>query len=583
MSAEYLGIDRCPKLYSLRDGLRYAQRDQSWLRDEFNAVGKVVMEICDSEPASAGKELLIESAVKATGSLCSDGCNVILRNECRSIRERCQQRIQRIGLVVNAGLFDSVAEAEPELGAVEPFCPAGSDEIIGKRCTWGGSEAEDRVVFNSGPQGIMQAVPHISVDLESRTVVHSVYDRFRKSRRRRVTALVFVFESYKSDGMRIDAVIGLSVKHVTTGGVEVLIGIGPRKLEFCSPTYTVSVGSSDSDRSSNVQVAENRAVVRNPGRGVIGELAAQPQAAVPQQVVPPVCELIFQRDTHKRVLGFLHRVVRDSVQIKFLSNGAAINVLARLHGAELIVVDVGVAADFRDVPGMLHRKVRAGTRNMLHEPAMTEEELAGSLQVGLDLAATAHREGRALIAVGEMGIGNTTAASAITAALTERPIAAVTGKGTGLDAQRHAHKVRVLESIMEKHFGGGPVDISAAPLQILRRVGGLEISAMTGMVLGAAAHRIGVVADGFISTSAAALAYAIAPSVRDYLFAGHRSDEPGHRFLHEYIGLQPILSIDMRLGEGTGAVLAMPVIESAVRLYEEMATFASAGVSGARA
>lgn len=269
--------------------------------------------------------------------------------------------------------------------------------------------------------------------------------------------------------------------------------------------------------------------------------------------------------------------VTQQMVLNFLSNGAAINVLARLHGAELVVVDVGVEADFGGIPGMLHRKVRAGTRNMLHGPAMTEEELSRALQVGLDLAVTAHREGRALIAVGEMGIGNTTAASAITAALTGQPVSSVTGKGTGLTPRAYEHKVFVLESIMKKHFATAP----AAPLNILRCVGGLEIAAMTGMVLGAAMHRTAVVVDGFICTSAAALAYAIEPRVKEYLFAGHRSAEPGHRFLHEYIGLEPVLSLDMRLGEGTGAVLAMPIIESAVRLYEEMATFASSGVSEA--
>jgi nicotinate-nucleotide--dimethylbenzimidazole phosphoribosyltransferase len=321
--------------------------------------------------------------------------------------------------------------------------------------------------------------------------------------------------------------------------------------------------------------------------GRLEEIAARMVAIRQQEVLGQLnkAAYVFAADhgiTAEGVSAYPSEVTHQMV-LNFLSNGAAINVLARLHGAELIVVDVGVAADFRDVPGMLHRKVRAGTRNMLHEPAMTEEELAGSLQVGLDLAGAAHREGRALIAIGEMGIGNTTAASAVTAALTRQPVGAVTGKGTGLDTERHAHKVRVLEAVIEKHFASGTAAVRATPLEILQRVGGLEIAAMTGMVLGAARHRIAVLADGFISTSAAALACAIAPRVKDYLFAGHRSEEPGHRFLHEYIGLEPILSLDMRLGEGTGAVLAMPVIESAVRLYEEMATFASAGVSVAKA
>jgi nicotinate-nucleotide--dimethylbenzimidazole phosphoribosyltransferase len=321
--------------------------------------------------------------------------------------------------------------------------------------------------------------------------------------------------------------------------------------------------------------------------GRLEDIAARMVAIREQEGVAPLnkAAYIFAADhgiTAEGVSAYPKEVTHQMV-LNFLSNGAAINVLARLHGADLVVVDLGVAADFANVPGMLHRKVRAGTRNMLHEAVMTEQELDQSLQVGLDLAAAANREGRSLIAIGEMGIGNTTAASAITAALTQRPVAAVTGKGTGLDPQRHAHKVQVLESVMEKRFGRGSGNPGPTPLQILQCVGGLEISAMTGMILGAASHRIAVVADGFISTSAAALAYAIAPAVRDYVFAGHRSEEPGHRFLHEFIGVEPILSLEMRLGEGTGAVLAMPIIESAVRLYQEMATFASAGVSVANA
>jgi nicotinate-nucleotide--dimethylbenzimidazole phosphoribosyltransferase len=317
--------------------------------------------------------------------------------------------------------------------------------------------------------------------------------------------------------------------------------------------------------------------------GRLEQIAARMAAIREQESIGPLNKAVyvFAADhgiTAEGVSAYPSEVTHQMV-LNFLSNGAAINVLARLHGAELFVVDVGVAADFRDVPGMLHCKVRAGTRNMLHEPAMTEEEVARALNVGLDLAAKADQEGRALIAVGEMGIGNTTAASAITAALTQLPLATVTGKGTGLHPQGYAHKIQVLESILEKHFGAGQQSPVVTPLEILRRVGGLEVAAMTGMVLGAALHRIPVIADGFISTSGAALAYVMAPAVREYLFAGHRSQEPGHRFLLEFIGIEPILTLDMRLGEGTGAVLAMPIIESAVRLYEEIATFASAGVS----
>jgi nicotinate-nucleotide--dimethylbenzimidazole phosphoribosyltransferase len=281
------------------------------------------------------------------------------------------------------------------------------------------------------------------------------------------------------------------------------------------------------------------------------------------------------------VSAYPKEVTRQMV-LNFLQQGAAINVLASLHDADLTIVDVGVDADFGDLPGLVQRKVRSGTRNMLHEPAMTEEEMLQALQVGLQLATGAHEKGQTLIAVGEMGIGNTTSASAITAVLTRQAPAAVTGKGAGLEKSALEYKIHVVDAILRKHFGENPYVSEAPPLEVLRRVGGLEIAAMVGMVVGATRYRIPVVTDGFISTVAAALAYALEPRVREYLFAGHRSEEPGHRFLLEYLDLEPILTLNMRLGEGTGAVLAMPIIESALRLYSDMATFASAGVSGAK-
>jgi len=281
------------------------------------------------------------------------------------------------------------------------------------------------------------------------------------------------------------------------------------------------------------------------------------------------------------VSAYPKEVTRQMV-LNFLQQGAAINVLANLHETELTIVDVGVDAAFGDLPGLLHRKVRSGTRNMLHEPAMSEEEMLQALQVGLQLATSAQQKGQTLIAAGEMGIGNTTSASAITAVLTRQAPAAVTGAGAGLEKSAQDHKVRVVDAILRKHFAENLTASQVSPLEVLRCVGGLEIAAMVGLVLGAARYRIPIVTDGFISTAAAALAYAVEPRVKDYLFAGHRSEEPGHRFLLEYLRLDPILTLNMRLGEGTGAVLAMPIIESALRLYTEMATFASAGVSEAR-
>lgn len=272
--------------------------------------------------------------------------------------------------------------------------------------------------------------------------------------------------------------------------------------------------------------------------------------------------------------------VTAQMVLNFLNGGAAINVLAREHRVALTVVDVGVDADFEDAPGLCRVKVRRGTSNMHVEPAMTEEELSNALEVGIRMAEISRQKGENLVAVGEMGIGNTTAASAITSVLTRHPIEAVTGCGAGLNAEARTRKIDVIQQSLQRHFSA---NTKPAPLELLRCVGGLEIAAMTGFILAAAARRAAIVCDGFISTAAAAIAHAVAPQVREYLFAGHCSEEPGHRFLLQAMGLTPILDLGLRLGEGTGAVLAMPVIESSARLLMEMATFSSAGVSEASA
>ncbi len=268
--------------------------------------------------------------------------------------------------------------------------------------------------------------------------------------------------------------------------------------------------------------------------------------------------------------------VTQQMVLNFLSGGAAINVLARLNHVEVNVVDVGVDADLSSHAGLIQSKVRRGSRNMLREAAMSEEELEEALAAGRALAEAAYAESRNLIAVGEMGIGNTTAASVMTAALTGLPASLVTGKGTGVESEAYAHKCRVVEEVVRRHFSE-----ATSPREILRCGGGLEIAAMTGLMLGAARRKIAIVVDGFISTAAAAIACGLESGVRPYLFAGHRSQEPGHRVLLASLEMEPILDLDMRLGEGTGAVLAMPILEAAMRLYQEMATFTSAGISGA--
>lgn len=279
--------------------------------------------------------------------------------------------------------------------------------------------------------------------------------------------------------------------------------------------------------------------------------------------------------TAEKVSAYPREVTHQMV-LNFLAGGAAINVLARHHHADLYVVDTGVDADLSELGGLIHRKVARGTRNMLHEPAMTEGEMYRALAVGIELATQAAAMGHNLLAVGEMGIGNTTSATAITCAITGASVEQATGRGTGLDDAAHAHKVEVIKGTLNRHFPRLP---HADPLQVLCRVGGFEIAAMAGIMLGAARLQIAILCDGFISTAAAALAISIAPDVRGYLIAGHQSAEPGHRLLLEHSGLSALLSLDMRLGEGTGAVLAMNIVESAIALYIGMATFASAGVS----
>jgi len=281
--------------------------------------------------------------------------------------------------------------------------------------------------------------------------------------------------------------------------------------------------------------------------------------------------------TDEGVSAYPKAVTRQMV-LNFLGGGAAINVLGRQFGIDIVIVDVGVDGELGQLAGLVRAKVRCGTRNIAREPAMTQTEMESAIGLGLQLAQTAQEQGRMLIGTGEMGIGNTTAASAITAVLTGQPAGQVTGRGAGLDDIGLEHKVEVVERALATNHVS-----SSDPLDVLRKVGGLEIAGLTGLIIGAASRRIPVVIDGFIATAAAAIAVALQPRVRQFLFAGHRSIEPGHSALLEFIGEKPLLDLEMRLGEGTGAALAMAVIESAAKLYNEMATFSSAGVSGALA
>jgi nicotinate-nucleotide--dimethylbenzimidazole phosphoribosyltransferase len=256
----------------------------------------------------------------------------------------------------------------------------------------------------------------------------------------------------------------------------------------------------------------------------------------------------------------------------FASGGAAINVLARRAGARVVVVDVGVAATLpADLP-ILHRKVAAGTANLAHGAAMTHSQALDALGVGLDLAAL--ESDADVICLGEMGIGNTTAASTILAAITGLPAAEVTGRGTGIDDATWNHKVAVIEQALRTNQPD-----ARDPLDVLARVGGLEIAALVGLALGAAARRVPILVDGFIATVAALVAAELCPAARAYMIAAHRSVEIGHRIALERLELEALFAFDLRLGEGTGAALALPTLYAALAILDEMATFEEAGVS----
>jgi nicotinate-nucleotide--dimethylbenzimidazole phosphoribosyltransferase len=265
--------------------------------------------------------------------------------------------------------------------------------------------------------------------------------------------------------------------------------------------------------------------------------------------------------------------VTPQMVFNFLNGGAAINALARHVGARVVVVDMGVNFDFDDAPGLVKEKVVRGTGNIRKGPAMTRDEAVRCMEAGIRLALENAAPG-ALFGTGDMGIANTTPSSAIAAAFSKRAVNEVTGRGTGIDDAAFAHKVRVIEDALEINRPD-PADA----IDVLSKVGGAEIAAIAGLVLGAASRRVPVVIDGFISTAGALAASVLAPGVKDYLFAGHKSVERGHAVMLEMLGLKPSLDLDMRLGEGTGAVLAMSVIEAGVKIYNEMATFNDAGVS----
>jgi len=297
---------------------------------------------------------------------------------------------------------------------------------------------------------------------------------------------------------------------------------------------------------------------------------------------------LFPVDTAKRVVVMAadHGVTEEGISAypsevtaqmvaNFTAGGAAINALGRQGKVEIEVVDMGVKVD-TGLPGVKKIRIKSGTDNFRRQAAMTRSEALQALLAGFECAEEAAAAGIKVLATGEMGIGNTTASSALMAALTGYDVSLVVGRGTGLDDQKLRHKQQVVEEALAMHnINEGKVD----PFAALCKVGGLEIAALAGLIIGAAAKRIPVVIDGFISSTAALVAVKICPEAFSYLIPSHLSAESGHALLMDYLNLKPYINMGMRLGEGTGAVLAMHLVEAAARVTNEMATFEDAGVS----
>jgi nicotinate-nucleotide--dimethylbenzimidazole phosphoribosyltransferase len=352
---------------------------------------------------------------------------------------------------------------------------------------------------------------------------------------------------------------------------------GGLSLPSLLETTVNKIGALDEEVIQSIRQHHNN-LTKPPGSlGVLEDIAAQ-IGGITGEKFPDVAKkavVVMAADHGVAVAGVsaYPPEVTPQMVLNFAHGGAAINVLARHAGANVIVVDVGVAANV-DHPQVLSRKIRPGTANMADGPALTQDEAIRAIETGIEIAEDLIKQGYQCLATGEMGIGNTTAASAIMAAFLEIPVSEVTGRGTGLDDQAMVRKIQVIEKALAINQPN-----HEEPLDVLAKVGGLEIAALAGLILGCAAHRTPIVIDGFISSAAALAAGKIAPKSLNFMIASHCSAEMAHRKLLNYLKLKPILELEMRLGEGTGAVLAFHLIEAALKIIKEMATFEGAGVS----
>ena len=335
--------------------------------------------------------------------------------------------------------------------------------------------------------------------------------------------------------------------------------------------------------SENEWVAQARAALADKTKpvGSLGQLeAVAEQLCAIQRTLSPEVErpriLVFAGDHGVAVEGVSAYPAAVTAQMArtFASGGAAVCVLARAAGADFEVVDVGVDAELTGLEGIIHAKVRRGTRNFLHDAAMTADELDAAMEVGRDAVRRAAGAWVDAVALGEMGIANTTAASALLSALTGIPASQTVGAGTGVSGATLEHKRRIVERALVRHG-----DIVSDPRAALGALGGLEMAAIAGAALEAPRHDLPVVVDGFIATVAVLAAVRIDPSITGHLFFAHRSSERGHEAALRALDARPLLDLGLRLGEGSGAALALPILRAAGRIMREMATFSGAGVS----
>ena len=266
--------------------------------------------------------------------------------------------------------------------------------------------------------------------------------------------------------------------------------------------------------------------------------------------------------------------VTPQMVLNFLNGGAAINVLADHLGAEVVVVDMGVNFNFEDIPNLLNKKIAMGTGDLSLGPSMTRLQAEKAVRVGMELACDAAAKGVDILGTGDMGIGNTTASVAIIAALTQRPVKEITGRGTGIDDKTLQKKIDIVERALQVNRP----DFDN-PLDVLSKVGGFEIAGIAGFILGSAASQTPVVIDGVISGASALIAHRLNPAAGDYMFMSHRSQEPAHDVVFDQMQQEALFDFGMRLGEGTGAIIGMNLLEAAVKIYSEMATFENAGIS----